>query len=60
MQSIVSARDKPTLGMFEEIGVKLITRLANRRCADVKWKTNIGPRIQKILEKNAGRSYEYI
>lgn len=45
--------------MMEKIRVNLMTRLVNRRCAGLKWKGQVGPRIQKILNKNAQRSYEY-
>ncbi|XP_016647160.1 PREDICTED: uncharacterized protein LOC107880369 [Prunus mume] len=50
--SIVKARDKPILQMLESIRTNLMVRMANRRVAAFKWKKSVGPRIEKIVEKN--------
>lgn len=50
--SILKARGKPILGMLEAIRTNLMVRMANRRVAAWKWKRSIGPRIEKIVEKN--------
>ncbi|KAK9943065.1 hypothetical protein M0R45_008687 [Rubus argutus] len=51
--------DKPILVMLEMLRQNFMIRMSNRRVAGMKWKMNIGPRIQKIMEKNAKRSREY-
>ncbi|XP_022851924.1 uncharacterized protein LOC111373600 [Olea europaea var. sylvestris] len=50
--TIVTAREKPTLTMLEDIRVYLIRRIVGRRESCDRWIAAIGPRILKILEKN--------
>ncbi|CAL9005975.1 unnamed protein product [Prunus brigantina] len=50
--SIVKARDKPILQMLESIRTNLMVRMGNRRVVAFKWKKSVGPRIEKIVEKN--------
>jgi hypothetical protein len=57
--AIIPARDKPLLVMLEHLRQDLMIRIANRRVAGMKWKVNVGPRIQKIIAKNAKRAREY-
>ncbi|XP_061989340.1 uncharacterized protein LOC133707897 [Rosa rugosa] len=56
---IAECRDKPILVMFEWLRQNMMIRLNNRRVAGMKWKVNIGPRIQKIIKKNSERAREY-
>ncbi|XP_024178075.1 uncharacterized protein LOC112183998 [Rosa chinensis] len=56
---ILDCRDKPMLVMLEMLRQNLMVRMNNRRVAGMKWKSEIGPRIQKIIEKNINRSREY-
>ncbi|KAL2458132.1 SWIM-type domain-containing protein [Abeliophyllum distichum] len=51
--TIVNTREKPILTMLEEIRVYLMKRIVVRREAYDKWIAEVGPRIQKILEKNS-------
>ncbi|CAL8122754.1 unnamed protein product [Prunus armeniaca] len=51
-QHWMKARDKPILQMLESIRTNLMVRMANRRVAAFKWKKSVGPRIEKIVEKN--------
>lgn len=56
---ILECRDKPILVMLEMLRHNLMVRMSNRRVAGMIWKVNIGPRIQKIMDKNMKRSREY-
>ncbi|KAM1180178.1 hypothetical protein ACFX13_019610 [Malus domestica] len=49
--AIAKARDKPILTMLRMIMKYLMVRMANRRVAALKWKGQVGPRIQKIIDK---------
>ncbi|XP_022873323.1 uncharacterized protein LOC111392259 [Olea europaea var. sylvestris] len=51
--TIVTAREKPILTMLEDIRVYLMRRIVARRESCDRWTTVVGPRIQKILEKNS-------
>lgn len=57
--AVCDCRDKPILVMFEMLRQNTKIRLANIRVAGMKWKLDIGPRIQKNMEKNVKRSREY-
>ncbi|KAL2491941.1 Uncharacterized protein Adt_27569 [Abeliophyllum distichum] len=50
--SIVNAWEKPILSMLEQIRFNLMIRMVNKKEEDAKWKTDVGPRIVKIVEKN--------
>ncbi|XP_024167940.1 uncharacterized protein LOC112174404 isoform X2 [Rosa chinensis] len=56
---LLEARKMPILGFWEELRLNLMKRLANRRCAGLRWKCKVGPRIEKLLKKNAERSHDY-
>ncbi|XP_024190525.1 uncharacterized protein LOC112194529 [Rosa chinensis] len=56
---ILPARKMPILGLLEAMRINSMLRHANRRCAGPRWKSKVGPRIEKILKKNADRSHEY-
>ncbi|XP_040368098.1 uncharacterized protein LOC112180897 [Rosa chinensis] len=49
----------PILGLLEDLRLNVMIRLANRRCVGLRWKSKVGPRIAKLLKKNADRSHEY-
>ncbi|KAL6213925.1 hypothetical protein ACLB2K_013364 [Fragaria x ananassa] len=57
--SILPARKKAILGLLEDIRIAAMVRLANRRNFGAKWRCNVGPRVEKILKKNAEWSHEY-
>ncbi|XP_022850584.1 uncharacterized protein LOC111372463 [Olea europaea var. sylvestris] len=50
--TIVAAREKPILTMLEDIRVYLMRRIVARRESCDRWTIAVGPRIQKILDKN--------
>ncbi|XP_022899371.1 uncharacterized protein LOC111412677 [Olea europaea var. sylvestris] len=50
--TLLNAREHPILTMLEEIRVYLMKSIVIRREACEKWNGEIGPRIQKILNKN--------
>ncbi|PRQ55220.1 putative MULE transposase domain-containing protein [Rosa chinensis] len=56
---ILPARKMPILGLLEDMRINSMIRHANRRCAGPRWKSKVGPRIEKNLKKNADRSHEY-
>ena len=51
-ETLVEARQKPILSMFEDIKVYLMRRMNVRRIYMTKWDRLLCPNIHKILEKN--------
>ncbi|XP_022895249.1 uncharacterized protein LOC111409429 [Olea europaea var. sylvestris] len=51
--TIVNAREKPILTMLEEIRIYLMKRIVVRRESSDRWTAVVGPRIQKILDRNS-------
>lgn len=49
--SILEGRKMGILGLFEEIRISSMKRQSNRRCAGARWKSMVGPRIEKLLKK---------
>lgn len=58
-KSIISARKKGILGCLEEIRTTTMVRMGNRRLSGGRWKTLVGPRVEKILRKAVRWSNEY-
>ncbi|XP_062014682.1 uncharacterized protein LOC133731289 [Rosa rugosa] len=58
-KSILEARKKPIIPCLEEIRVSTMIRLANRRNSASNWRCKMGPRIEKLLKKNAAWANEY-
>ncbi|XP_070668106.1 uncharacterized protein [Malus domestica] len=50
--AIVVARNKPILGLLDNINMYIMLRMTNRRAAGRNWKHPVGPRIFKIIEKS--------
>ncbi|XP_022854823.1 uncharacterized protein LOC111376128 [Olea europaea var. sylvestris] len=50
--TIVAVKEKPILTMLEDIRVYLMRRIVSRRESCYRWTTAVGPRMQKILDKN--------
>ncbi|KAL2532005.1 Uncharacterized protein Adt_05356 [Abeliophyllum distichum] len=50
--SIVNAWEKPILAMLEQIRFNLMIRMVNKKEEPAKWKTNVGPRIEKVIDKH--------
>ncbi|KAL2485962.1 MuDR family transposase [Abeliophyllum distichum] len=57
--SIVNAREKPILAMLEQIRFNLMIRMVNKKEEPAKWKSDVGPRIEKIIEKHR-KSLRYL
>ncbi|KAL6176538.1 hypothetical protein ACLB2K_053171 [Fragaria x ananassa] len=57
--SILEAKKKPIIPYLEDIRVAAMVRLANRRNSAARWKCKVGPRIEKILKKNASWASQY-
>ncbi|XP_061999509.1 uncharacterized protein LOC133716880 [Rosa rugosa] len=58
--TFLDGRKMPILGLWEELRMNLMIRLANRRCAAPRWKCKVGPRIEKLLKKYADLSHDYM
>ncbi|XP_062010481.1 uncharacterized protein LOC133726851 [Rosa rugosa] len=58
-KSVLDARKKPILPCLEDIRKALMVRLNHRRNSAAKWRCMVGPRIEKLLKKNAVWSHEY-
>ncbi|XP_040374598.1 uncharacterized protein LOC121052790 [Rosa chinensis] len=58
-KSVLDARKKPILPCLEDIRKALMVRLNHRRNSAAKWRCKVGPRIEKLLKKNAVWSHEY-
>ncbi|XP_062025578.1 uncharacterized protein LOC133741880 [Rosa rugosa] len=58
-KSILDARKKPIIPCLEEIRVACMVRLGNRRNSAPRWRSKVGPRIEKLLKKNAEWATEY-
>ncbi|XP_024171535.1 uncharacterized protein LOC112177478 [Rosa chinensis] len=58
--TFLDGRKIPILGLWEELRMNLMIRLANRRCAAPRWKCKVGPRIEKLLKKYAYLSHDYM
>ncbi|KAL6181344.1 hypothetical protein ACLB2K_047999 [Fragaria x ananassa] len=59
-KTILDARKKPILPCLEGIRVASMVRLANRRNSGARWRCKVGPRIEKLLKKNAAWANEYM
>ncbi|XP_062005900.1 uncharacterized protein LOC133723086 [Rosa rugosa] len=58
-KSILQARKKSILACLEDIRIGTMVRMANRRQSGHKWRCQVGPRVEKILKKNAELAQEY-
>ncbi|XP_062011844.1 uncharacterized protein LOC133728443 [Rosa rugosa] len=58
-KSVLQARKKPILPSLKDIRISLMTRLNNRRNSARRWRCKVGPRVEKIMKKNARWSHEY-
>ncbi|XP_040372479.1 uncharacterized protein LOC112192744 [Rosa chinensis] len=58
-KSLLQARKKPILGCLEDIRTSAMVRVCNRRNSGHNWKCRVGPRVEKLLKKNAEWSHEY-
>ncbi|XP_048445240.1 uncharacterized protein LOC108867121 [Pyrus x bretschneideri] len=50
--AILVARNRPILGLLDNINMYIMLRMANKRAAGRNWKHLVGPRIFKIIEKS--------
>ena len=59
-RAILLARQKPILSMLERIRLYILRRFTKKRLAGEKWKSEVGPRIFKVIEANKVLSAENI
>ncbi|KAL6189282.1 hypothetical protein ACLB2K_040671 [Fragaria x ananassa] len=58
-KTLLEARKKPIIPCLEDIRIACMVRLTNRRNSAAKWRCKVGPRIEKLLKKNASWANQY-
>ncbi|KAL6179339.1 hypothetical protein ACLB2K_050855 [Fragaria x ananassa] len=58
-KTLLEARKKPIIPCLEDIRIACMVKLANRRNSAARWRCKVGPRIEKLLKKNASWANQY-